>query len=105
MPGILAQGDVGVGESLAIGHGADNRQVVGAGAAKGRATFKCFRLQGVCAKPSNQVLRNFFKHVQVAGMFGCRWRQVIVVEIETGAQRVLTQPGRRDIPFGADHGT
>ncbi|MNN88772.1 hypothetical protein D3C81_2064980 [compost metagenome] len=36
-------------------------------------------------------------------MFGGGRRQVIAVEVETGAERVFAQTGRRNVAFGADH--
>ena len=53
---------------------------------------------------SDQIPGDFFEHLQVAGVLGgCRC-QVIVVEVETGAQGVFTHSRRRDITFGAHHG-
>ncbi|MNP31084.1 hypothetical protein D3C76_1241900 [compost metagenome] len=62
-------------------------------------------MQRVGSEPSDQIQRDLFEHLQVAEVFGSGRGQVVVVEIETRPQGMFTQACRRDVAFGAHHGT
>ncbi|MNF54104.1 hypothetical protein D3C84_355230 [compost metagenome] len=103
MPGILAQGRIGLIKGLAVCQRADDGQVVGAGATERRAALELLRVQLVGMQATDQVTGDFPEHVQVAQVFSGAGCQVVTVEVEAGAQGVFAQPRRGDVTFGAHH--
>jgi len=103
LPGILAQYGIGLVERSEIGQWPDDGQVVGAGATKRGAAFHVFGRQGFGAQAMQQVFGDLPQHRQVARVLGGCGCQVVVLEVETGAEGMLSQACRRDVPFGAHH--
>ena len=62
-----------------------------------------FGRQAVGTQALQQVGRHLAQHLQVAAVFGGRGREVLIVEVKTGAQGVFAKPGRRDVALGTDH--
>ncbi|RMT91783.1 hypothetical protein ALP39_200129 [Pseudomonas marginalis pv. marginalis] len=84
MARVFAQRVKGVSKGWVIRQGPDNRQVVGAGAAKCGATVQGLRDEGLGVQALHQVGRDLLQQGQVAGVFGGCRGQVIVLEVETG---------------------
>ncbi|MNN51238.1 hypothetical protein D3C81_1658640 [compost metagenome] len=103
MPGILAQGRIGLIKGLAVCQRADDGQVVGAGATERRAALELLRVQLVGVQTADQVTGDFLEHLQIAQMLGGARRQVVTVEVKAGAQGVFAQSRRGDVTFGTHH--
>lgn len=84
MARVFAQRVKGVSKGWVIRQRADNRQVVGAGAAECGATVQRLRGERVSVQALRQVGGDLLQQGQVAGVFGGRRGQVIALEVETG---------------------